>query len=79
MSKKKKKPVVVDENIADEIEAIEIETADISSDEDESPKEEIIELDPIISRDFINKPKELKNCLDNLSKLITNNIREYDE
>ena len=32
MSKKKKKPVVVDENIADEIETIEIETSDISSD-----------------------------------------------
>ena len=41
--------------------------------------EKIIELDPIISRDFFNKPKELKNCLDDLSKLITNHIREYDE
>ena len=41
--------------------------------------EKIIELDPIISRDFINKPKELKNCLDDLSKLITDHIREYDE
>ena len=41
--------------------------------------EKIIELDPIISRDFFNKPNELKNCLDDLSKLITNHIREYDE
>ena len=41
--------------------------------------EKIIELDPIISRDFFNKPKELKNCIDDLSKLITNHIREYDE
>ena len=40
MSKKKKDPVVVDENIADEVETIEIETADISSDEDESLKED---------------------------------------
>ena len=40
MSKKKKDPVVVDENIADEVETIEIETADISSDENESLKED---------------------------------------
>ena len=38
MSKKKKNPVVVDENIADEIETIEIESDAISSDEEESLK-----------------------------------------
>ena len=40
MSKKKKKPIVVDENIADEIETIEIEPDAISSDEEESAEDE---------------------------------------
>ena len=47
MSKKKKDPVVVDENNADEIETIEIESDAISCDEDKSPEEETVELDPV--------------------------------
>jgi len=59
MSKKKKDTDVVDENIADAIETIEIETADISSDEDESIEEEIIVLDPIkILENDLQKAKD---------------------
>ena len=36
--------------------------------------DKIIELDPIISRDLFNKPKELQECLDDLSKFITKNL-----
>ena len=37
--------------------------------------EKILELDPVISRDYFNKPEELKLCLDELSKLISSNIK----
>ena len=37
--------------------------------------EKVIELDPKISRDLLNKPEELKICLDDLSKLIAIKIR----
>jgi len=40
--------------------------------------EKIVELDPIISRDYFNKPEELKICLDNFSKLIAQNLKEND-
>jgi len=86
MSKKKKKPVVVDENIADEIETIEIETADILSDEDESLKEdesieeEIIELDPIkiLEKDLQKAKDELAEEKDNFIRLQaeTDNFRK---
>ena len=39
----------------------------------------IIELEPIITRDLFNKPKELKLCLDVLSIFITKHIRGFDE
>ena len=86
MSKKKKDPVVVDENIADEIETIEIETADILSDEDESLKEdesieeEIIELDPIkiLEKDLQKAKDELAEEKDNFIRLQaeTDNFRK---
>jgi len=80
MSKKKKKPVVVDENIADEIETIEIEASDISSDEDESPEEEIIELDPIkiLEKDLKKTKDELAEEKDNFIRLQaeTDNFRK---
>ena len=86
MSKKKKDPVVVDENIADEIETIEIETTDISSDEDESLKEdesieeEIIELDPIkiLEKDLQKAKDELAEEKDNFIRLQaeTDNFRK---
>ena len=77
MSKKKKDPVVVDENIADEVETIEIETADISYDEneslkeDESIEEEIIELDPIkiLEKDLKKTKDELAEEKDNFIRL----------
>ena len=37
--------------------------------------EKILELDPVIPRDYFNKPEELKLCLDELSKLISSNIK----
>ena len=80
MSKKKKKPVVVDENIADEIETIEIEASDISSDEDESPEEEIIELDPvkILEKDLLDTKNELTEQKDKFVRLQaeTDNFRK---
>ena len=80
MSKKKKKPVVVDENIADEIETIEIEASDISSDEDESPEEEIIELDPvkILEKDLLDAKNELTEQKDKFVRLQaeTDNFRK---
>ena len=86
MSKKKKDTVVVDENIADEIETIEIETADISSYEDESLKEdesieeEIIELDPIkiLEKDLQKAKDELAEEKDNFIRLQaeTDNFRK---
>ena len=41
--------------------------------------EKIIELDPKISRELLNKPEELKICLDDLSKLIAIKIRNQNE
>ena len=86
MSKKKKDPVVVDENIADEVETIEIETADISFDEDESLKEgesieeEIIELDPIkiLEKDLQKAKEELAEEKDKFIRLQaeTDNFRK---
>ena len=85
MSKKKKKPVVVDENIADEVETIEIETADISSDEeesaeDESPEEETVELDPIkiLEKDLQKIKDELAEEKDKFVRLQaeTDNFRK---
>ena len=38
--------------------------------------EKVIELDPKISRDLLNKPEQLKICLDDLSKLIAIKIRD---
>ena len=90
MSKKKKKPVVVDENIADEIETIEIETSDISSDEeesaeyesaeDESPEEKIIELDPIkiLEKDLLDAKDEITEQKDKFVRLQaeTDNFRK---
>ena len=40
--------------------------------------EKIVELDPVISRDYFNKPEELKSWLDNFSKLIAQNLKEND-
>ena len=81
MSKKKKYTDVVDENIADEI-----ETADISSDEDESLKEdesieeEIIELDPIkiLEKDLQKAKEELAEEKDKFIRLQaeTDNFRK---
>ena len=85
MSKKKKKPVVVDENIADEVETIEIETADVSSDEeesaeDESPEEETVELDPIkiLEKDLQKTKDELAEEKDKFVRLQaeTDNFRK---
>ena len=80
MSKKKKKPVVVDENIADEIETIEIEASDISSDEDESPEEETVELDPvkILEKDLQKTKNELAEQKDSFVRLQaeTDNFRK---
>ena len=80
MSKKKKDPVVVDENIADEIETIEIETTDISSDEDESPEEETVELDPIkaLEKDLQKTKNELAEQKDSFVRLQaeTDNFRK---
>jgi molecular chaperone GrpE len=80
MSKKKKKPVVVDENIADEIETIEIEASDISSDEDESPEEETVELDPvkILEKDLQKTKDELAVEKDSFIRLQaeTDNFRK---
>ena len=71
MSKKKKKPVVVDENIADEVETIEIEPDAISSDEDESPEEETVELDPIkiLEKDLQKTKDELAEEKDKFVRL----------
>ena len=85
MSKKKKDPVVVDENIADEIETIKIETSDISSDEeesaeDESPEEEIIELDPIkiLEKDLLDAKDAITEQKDKFVRLQaeTDNFRK---
>ena len=86
MSKKKKDTDVVDENIADAIETIEIETADISSDEDKSLKEdesieeEIIELDPIkiLEKDLQKAKEELAEEKDKFIRLQaeTDNFRK---
>ena len=76
MSKKKKKPVVVDENIADEVETIEIGSNAISSDEeesaeDESPEEETAELDPIkiLEKDLQKTKDELAEEKDKFVRL----------
>jgi len=85
MSKKKKKPVVVDENIADEVEIIEIEPDAISSDEeesaeDESPEEETVELDPIeiLEKDLQKTKDELAEEKDKFVRLQaeTDNFRK---
>ena len=90
MSKKKKDPVVVDENNADEIETIEIESDAISSDEDESPEdessedesseEETVELDPvkILEKDLQKTKDELAVEKDNFIRLQaeTDNFRK---
>jgi len=85
MSKKKKDPVVVDENIADEIETIEIESDAISSDqeessEDESSEEKIIELDPIkiLEKDLQKTKDELAEEKDKFVRLQaeTDNFRK---
>ena len=86
MNKKKKDPVVVDENIADEVETIEIETVDMSPDEDESLKEdesieeEIIELDPIkiLEKDLQKAKEELAEEKDKFIRLQaeTDNFRK---
>ena len=85
MSKKKKKPVVVDENIADEVETIEIEPDAISSDEeesaeDESPEEETVELDPIkiLEKDLQKTKDELAEEKDKFVRLQaeTDNFRK---
>ena len=80
MSKKKKDPVVVDENIADEIETIEIESDVISSDEDESPEEETVELDPIkaLEKDLQKTKNELAEQKDSFVRLQaeTDNFRK---
>jgi len=85
MSKKKKKPVVVDENIADEVETIEIELDAISSDEeesaeDESPEEETVELDPIkiLEKDLQKTKDELAEEKDKFVRLQaeTDNFRK---
>jgi len=80
MSKKKKDPVVVDENNADEIETIEIESDAISSDEDKSPEEETVELDPvkILEKDLQKTKDELAVEKDNFIRLQaeTDNFRK---
>ena len=85
MSKKKKDPVVVDENIADEVETIEIESNAISSDEeesaeDESPEEETVELDPIkiLEKDLQKTKDELAEEKDKFVRLQaeTDNFRK---
>ena len=80
MSKKKKKPVVVDENIADEVETIEIESDAISSDEEESSEEKIIELDPIkiLEKDLQKTKDELAEEKDKFVRLQaeTDNFRK---
>ena len=85
MSKKKKDPVVVDENIANEIETIEIESDAISSDqeessEDESSEEKIIELDPIkiLEKDLQKTKDELAEEKDKFVRLQaeTDNFRK---
>ena len=80
MSKKKKDPVVVDENNADEIETIEIESDAISSDEDESPEEETVELDPIkiLEKDLQKTKDELAEEKDKFVRLQaeTDNFRK---
>ena len=85
MCKKKKKPVVVDENIADEVETIEIEPDAISSDEeesaeDESPEEETVELDPIkiLEKDLLDAKNELTEQKDKFVRLQaeTDNFRK---
>jgi molecular chaperone GrpE len=85
MSKKKKDPVVVDENIADELETIEIESNAISSDEqesaeDESPEEETVELDPIkiLEKDLQKTKDELAEEKDKFVRLQaeTDNFRK---
>ena len=90
MSKKKKDPVVVDENNADEIETIEIESDAISSDQEESPEEEspedesseekIIELDPIkiLEKDLQKTKDELAEEKDKFVRLQaeTDNFRK---
>ena len=80
MSKKKKDPVVVDENNADEIETIEIESDAISSDEDESPEEETVELDPvkILEKDLQKTKNELAEQKDSFVRLQaeTDNFRK---
>ena len=85
MSKKKKDPVVVDENIADEVEIIEIEPDAISSDEeesaeDESPEEETVELDPIkiLEKDLQKTKDELAEEKDKFVRLQaeTDNFRK---
>jgi molecular chaperone GrpE len=80
MSKKKKDPVVVDENIADEIETIEIEADVISSDEDIPLEEEMIELDPIkiLENDLQKTKEELAVEKDNFIRLQaeTDNFRK---
>jgi len=80
MSKKKKDPVVVDENNADEIETIEIESDAISSDEDKSPEEETVELDPvkILEKDLQKTKDELAVEKDNFVRLQaeTDNFRK---
>ena len=85
MSKKKKKPIVVDENIADEVETIEIESNAISSDEqesaeDESPEEETVELDPIkiLEKDLQKTKDELAEEKDKFVRLQaeTDNFRK---
>ena len=85
MSKKKKKPVVVDENIADKVETIEIESNAISSDEeesaeDESPEEETVELDPIkiLEKDLQKTKDELAEEKDKFVRLQaeTDNFRK---
>ena len=85
MSKKKKDPVVVDENNADEIETIEIESDVISSNqeessEDESSEEKIIELDPIkiLEKDLQKTKDELVEEKDKFVRLQaeTDNFRK---
>jgi len=85
MSKKKKDPVVVDENNADEIETIEIESDVISSNqeessEDESSEEKIIELDPIkiLEKDLQKTKDELAEEKDKFVRLQaeTDNFRK---
>ena len=80
MSKKKKDPVVVDENNADEIETIEIESDVISSDEDESPEEETVEHDPIKAheKDLQKTKNELAEQKDSFVRLQaeTDNFRK---